>query len=65
MEKTQELSTFRCCEIIEGFDGEDHTQEEIVEAFQTLINTGVVWSLQGWYGRSALQLIEAGLCTRP
>ena len=56
------LSTYDCCAIIEGFDGEDHTEEEVIEAFQSLIDSGVVWQLQGFYGRSAAQLIEQGYC---
>jgi hypothetical protein len=35
---------------------------EIVELFQELIDTGLVFHLQGHYGRTALGLIESGLC---
>ena len=38
-------------------------QEEAVSFFQGLINTGMAWTLQGSYGRTARDLIEAGLCT--
>lgn len=38
------------------------TEEDYIEAFQALIDTGVVWQLQGWYGRRAVELIEAGIC---
>ena len=38
-------------------------QEEAVRFFQGLINTGMAWTLQGSYGRTARDLIEAGLCT--
>ena len=37
--------------------------DEVVELFQELINTGMAWSLQGHYGRTAKALIEAGMCT--
>ena len=39
------------------------TQEDVIRAFQHLIDNGTVWSLQGWYGRTAQQLIQEGLCT--
>ena len=57
-------TTYDCCAIIEGFDGEPHTEEEVIEAFQHLINTGEAFSLQGWYGRTAARLIDLGLCHR-
>ena len=37
----------------------------IVEMFQTLINTGYAWSLQGHYGLTAQSLIDDGYCTYP
>lgn len=39
------------------------TYEEIIELFQHLIDSGLVWKLQGTYGRTASALIEAGYCT--
>lgn len=58
------ISTYTACSIVEGFDGEDHTEEEILEAWQALIDSGACWSLQGWYGRTAASLIENGFCQR-
>ena len=39
------------------------TEHQIVAAYQHLIDSGLVWQLQGSYGRTAHHLIKAGLCT--
>lgn len=59
MEK--QLTPFDACAIVEGFSGEEHSEEEHLEAWQYLVDTGLAWSLQGWYGRAAARLIEAGV----
>ena len=46
--------------ICEG--AEEASQERVVEAWQHLIDNGMVWILQGWYGRTATALIERGIC---
>ncbi len=33
---------------------------ETLDLFQELVNTGIVWELQGSYGRTAQALLEAG-----
>ena len=40
----------------------DVTQERYIECYQTLIDSGVVWELQGSHGRTASMLISQGLC---
>ena len=44
--------------------GDIDSEEELVEGFQSLIDSGMVWAMQGHYGRTAALLIEAGLCHR-
>jgi hypothetical protein len=46
----------------EGFDGIEHDEEELAGAWQHLIDTGLAWRLQGWFGRQAAALIEQGVC---
>lgn len=38
------------------------SKEEYVKAWQKLIDTGIVWELQGWFGRGAIRMIEDGYC---
>lgn len=57
------MDTYLAVSIIEGFSGEDHTEETILEAWQALIDSGLVWRLQGFYGRTARYLIDNGVCT--
>ena len=56
------MTSYDACAAIEGFDGQEHTKEEIIDAFQFLIDCGDTWRLQGFYGRTAASLIEQGLC---
>lgn len=38
------------------------SEEQLYEAWQYLIDTGLCWQLQGWFGRTAQSLIEEGIC---
>ena len=40
----------------------DLTDDETIQLFQSLIDSGLCWKLQGMYGRQAEALIEAGYC---
>jgi len=50
--------------IAEGWIEADN-EEQVVNAWQLLIDTGLAWQLQGWFGRRAADLIESGVCTPP
>jgi len=47
--------------IAEGFYPSQNYEHEI-EAWQHLIDTGLCWKLQGWFGRTAQELLDTGKC---
>jgi len=57
-------STYDACAVIEGFASFEPTEEDTLEAWALLIETGDCWSLQGFYGRNAAYLIEQGIISR-
>ena len=57
------MSAYEATMIAEGV--QDATQDEQIDAWQYLINTGLAWQLQGSFGRMAADLIEQGVCTSP
>lgn len=46
-----------------AFEQGELDEDQIIEMFQQGIDSGLVWQLQGSYGRMAKQLIDAGYCT--
>ena len=53
------LTTYRAAGLAEGFI--EGTEEEVIEAWQYLHDTGHAYNLQGWFGRTAQQLIQEGV----
>ena len=60
MSKQNKMTLLRAIEIAES-DNET-TDEEYINAWQYLIDSGQAWTLQGWYGRVASSLIQQGIC---
>ena len=58
------MDDYRAVGIAEGFLS-SNSQDEYLRAWQHLIDTGMAWSLQGLFGRTADALIEEGHCTPP
>ena len=64
---TPSFNTIMVCEGVEDPPGETEEEQQAAyyAAWQELVDSGVCWQLQGWFGRTAMGLIEAGLCTPP
>ena len=60
--KTQKkMTSYLATGIAEGFEEPEASKERQIEAWQFLVDTGLAWQLQGWFGRTARALIEAGV----
>ena len=54
------MDNFTAIGVAEGFM-EAESEEQMIEAWQHLVDTGIVWQLQGSFGRTAEALIEQGV----
>lgn len=57
------MDTYRATGLAEGFIEADN-EEQIIEAWQHLHDTGIAYQLQGWFGRTANSLIEQGIINK-
>lgn len=57
------MATDVVSKIIAFETGTMETEEEVIEFFQELVDSGMAWQLQGSYGRMAQRLIDAGYVT--
>lgn len=46
---------------IMAYESGEMNEQEMLDFFQYLVNTGLAWELQGHYGRTATALIEQGV----
>lgn len=54
------MDSYTATGLAEGFI-EAESEEQVIEAWQYLVDTGLAWQLQGCFGRTAADLIEAGV----
>ena len=52
-------------EAIRNVEDQQCDEQTFIASMQHLIDTGVVWSLQTRFGRLAVEMIDAGVCTAP
>jgi hypothetical protein len=55
----RKMTSYLATGLAEGF--EEGTEKEIITAWQYLHDTGLAYKLQGWFGRTARDLIEQGI----
>ena len=56
------MDNYTAVGLAEGFIEADD-EDQVLAAWQHLIDTGLAWRLQGSFGRMANHLIEQGLCS--
>ena len=54
------MNNYEAIGLAEGFI-EAESEEQVIEAWQYLHDTGLAYKLQGWFGRNAQRLLEAGV----
>jgi len=60
----KKLTNLEATMIAEGAQEAD-SDEQYIQAWQQLIDTGLAWTLQGFFGRTASTMIQQGLCYVP
>ena len=60
-EESTNMDQYTAVGLAEGFI-ESNDEDQIIEAWQHLIDTGLAWQLQGFFGRGATDLIRRGVC---
>jgi len=54
------MDAYTATSLAEGFI-EAESEEQVIEAWQYLHDTGLAYRLQGWFGRTAQNLLNLGV----
>lgn len=63
-EEADKAGDFDAVGFIMDFEAGALDEDEVIDGFQHMLDTGLVWQLQGKYGREAAALLDAGLIER-
>lgn len=63
-EEADKAGDFNAVDFIMDYEAGALDDDGIIDGFQHLLDSGLVWQLQGSYGRTATALLEAGLIRR-
>jgi len=50
---------------LEDAEAHNMTEEEVIANWQHFVDNGLVWKMQGWYGRNAQAMLDAGILKYP
>ena len=54
------MDNYEAIGLAEGFISAE-SEEQVIDAWQHLHDTGLAYKLQGWFGRTAQSLLEQGI----
>ena len=54
------MNDYEATGLAEGFIP-DESEEQVIDAWQHLHDTGLAYKLQGWFGRTAQNLLKQGI----
>jgi hypothetical protein len=54
------MNDYEATGLAEGFI-EAESEEQVIDAWQHLHDTGLAYKLQGWFGRTAQELLKQGV----
>jgi hypothetical protein len=50
---------------LEDPEGNGLTEDQTIALWQYGVDTGIIWGLQGWYGRNAHEMLNTGILKYP